>query len=263
MDRPALPARHNTGGRPLLPDDFAETGFAAHRPGTAPTRFQVLGERSSGTNFVKRLLGRNSDLRPTEALGWKHGFVQANAVPADLAVICVVRAPEAWALSMHTKPWHCPPAMQALDFSGFIRARWETVIDRPRYFGAGAEAALGTPLQQDRDPLTGQPFETLFALRRAKLAALTSWLDRGVTCVFLRMEPAQSDPEATLDRLLRALDQPPRTAPFRPVTKRLGSRFKPALAPRPDTPSGMSEEDRAFMAEQLDPVFEARLGYRI
>ncbi len=248
-------------GAPLLPQDFTETGLAVHRPGTTPTRFQVLGERSSGTNFIKRLLGRNSALRPTEALGWKHGFVQANAVPADLAVICVLRAPAPWALSMHGKPWHCPPAMQALDFPAFIRAPWATIIDRPRYFGAGAGAALGTPLQQDRDPVTGRPCPNLFALRRAKLAALTSWLNRGVTCVLLRMEVAQSDPEATLDRLLSALGQPRRAAPFRPVMKRLGSRFRPAIATRPETPAEMSVADRAFMAENLDPAFEARLGY--
>jgi hypothetical protein len=61
-------------------------------------------------------------MRPSDALGWKHGFAQALAIPADLAVICVTRNAADWALSMHAKPWHAVPALQALAFSDFIRA---------------------------------------------------------------------------------------------------------------------------------------------
>jgi hypothetical protein len=41
---------------PLLSPDFAQTGWMVRRTGPVPTRFQVLGERSSGTNLVQRLL---------------------------------------------------------------------------------------------------------------------------------------------------------------------------------------------------------------
>lgn len=248
----------------LLPPDFASTGFHVARgapAGTPLTRYQVLGERSSGTNFVSRLLGRNSDLRPVDVLGWKHGFVQALAVPGDLAVICVVRAPEPWALSMFAKPWHTPPAMQALEFGAFIRAPWATIIDRPRYFDGIGAPALGQPLQQDRDPVTGAVFDSLFALRRAKLASLLSYLNRDCTCIFLRAEAVQAAPEDTLAALRGALGQPPLAVPFRPVVKRLGSKFKPAVATRPDGPARMSPQDRDFMWQMLDRTQEAQLGY--
>ena len=246
---------------PPIPADFAKTGLVVLRPAGAPpvTRYQVLGERSSGTNLVKRLLGRNSDLAPSEELGWKHGFVQCLAVPPDLAVICAVRAPEAWALSMFAKPWHTPPRMQQLAFSDFIRAEWDTVIDRPRYFG-GAQAIAGQPLLQDRDPVSGARFANLFALRRAKLAHLLGWLNRGATVALLRAEAAQEDPRALTEALLRGLGQPPRET-FRPVVKRLGSKFAPAVADRPASPSEISAADRAFMWSQLDPGAEAALGY--
>ncbi len=248
--------------RTLIPPEFATTGFHARiAPDARIARFQVLGERSSGTNFVKRLLGRNSALTPSEELGWKHGFVQATLVPADLAVICVVRAPDRWALSMHARPWHCPPDMQALDFANFIRAPWATIIDRPRYFGPGSGAARGTALQQDRDPITGRAFANLFALRRAKLAALTGWLERGASVILLRMEEAQAEPETTLDRLLAALGQPTRTAPFRPVVKHLGSKFKPSVDTRPTTPEALGDNDRTFLRAELDTGMETALGY--
>ena len=190
-----------------LPAAFADTGFFATRAGDQSiTRYQVLGERSSGTNFVKRLLGRNTPLKPTEALGWKHGFPHMMAVPRDMAVICVVRRADAWARSMFDKPWHTTPEMQALSFSDFIRARWDTIIDRPRYFeGLVPDGSVGAPLQHDRHPQTGLPFATLFALRRAKLASLLTLPARGCTCVVLRMEDAQAAPEDTLAQLAGAL----------------------------------------------------------
>ncbi|MDU9003672.1 hypothetical protein [Sedimentitalea todarodis] len=232
----------------------------AQRADTPPTRFQVLGERSSGTNLVKRLLGRNSALQPTEALGWKHGFPQAMAIPADLAVICVVRNAVDWALSMHSKPWHTVPELQRLAFSDFIRTPWQTVIDRPRYFDGVADT-VGQPLLQDRDPVTGRTFENLMALRRAKLASLMGYLNRDCTCVVLRMEEVQTEPERRIDALLSALEQPRRETPFRPVGKRLGSKFKPAVQQRPQTPDRISSDDLAYLLAHLDRDAEARLGY--
>lgn len=233
------------------------------RTDVIPSRFQVLGERSSGTNFVKRLLGRNSDLIPTEELGWKHGPTPL-AIAADLAVICVLRDPSKWALSMHAKPWHSTPALQAMAFSQFIRAPWDTRIDRARYFGGEtAKPLLGQPLWPDRDPMTGAMPKNLFELRRMKQKALLSYINRGCTCVILRLEAMQAAPQETLDQLLAALSQPARTAPFRPVMKRLGSKFKPAIATRPETPKALSPEDQTFMASQLDLAMEHSLGYEI
>ena len=66
-----------------LPPTFAETGLHLRPTDHVITRFQVVGERSSGTNYIKRLFGKNTGLRPVETLGWKHGGMQTLAVPAD------------------------------------------------------------------------------------------------------------------------------------------------------------------------------------
>ncbi|WP_299294037.1 hypothetical protein [uncultured Tateyamaria sp.] len=246
-----------------LPSDFATTGLHVHRTGSTPiTRYQVLGERSSGTNFVKRLLGRNTGLKPTEALGWKHAFPHMMAVPTDMAVIVAVRRADSWARSMFAKPWHTSAAMQAMTFSDFIRAEWDTVIDRPRYFeGLIEPGTIGTPLQQDRDPVTGARFANLFALRTAKMRAMMSMLDRDCTCIVLRMEDAQANPQNTLARLTAALGTDAPVTPFRPVVKRLGSKFKPAVDTRPDLPATWDAADTAHMRASLDTTLEAQLGY--
>ncbi len=247
----------------LIPDDFPETGFyAARQPAQQITRFQVVGERSSGTNFVSRLLGRNSGLRGSGVLGWKHGFPRPKPIPADLAVICTVRRADKWALSMHAKPWHTVPALQSLEFGDFIRAPWETVFEHGKYFpGAKKAGIIGQPLTFDRHPDTGAAYDNLFALRRAKLAAMLGYLDRDCMCVLICMETAQLAPEATLDALYAVLGLPPRSAAYKPVKKRLGSKFTPAIADRPDTPKRMGSKGMTFMRGQIDTELEARLGY--
>ena len=243
-----------------IPEDFVNTGIASVGPVAPVRRFQVLGERSSGTNFVKRLLGRTTALAPTEALGWKHACVAPQTIPTDLAVICVVRAPEPWALSMHDKPWHTTPEMQRLAFGAFIRHPWDTVMDRARYFDL-PDVEIGAPLAADLDPKTGRPHQNLFALRRAKLAGLLAFLSRDCTCVLLRLEDVQARPEMMLDQIVRHLQLPDRNAAFRPVIKRLGSRFKAAVDARPARPDVFPDADRAFMWSQLDTATEAALGY--
>lgn len=244
----------------MIPVNFAATGLHVAGNGTRPTRFQVLGERCSGTNYVKRLLGRNTALTPTEALGWKHGHPHATAIPADLAVICVVRHAVPWALSMHAKPWHCPPAMQVLDVPDFIRAPWETVVDRANYFG-GMDDLVGQPLQLDRDPVTGLPYPDLAALRAGKLQGLLSYRARSCSFVLLRMEEAVAHPDAVLEAIRDGLDLPPSAAPLRPVVKRLGSKFLPAVPDRPVTPERMDAADLHWLRDRLDPLQEAALGY--
>jgi len=248
----------------MLDPEFARTGFTCMRPtATKITRFQVLGERSSGTNYVKRLLGRNTALTPTEALGWKHGFPHALAIPPDLAVIGVVRNAQDWARSMHAKPWHCSPALQSLELSDFLRAPWDTCVDRPRYFDGAKEAGtLGQPLMHDRHPLTGQQFDNLFELRKAKLDGLLSYANRACCFVLLRLEDVVAAPEHMLERVQTALDLPPRTQPFRPVFKRLGSKFKPSVQTRPDTPKQLTPSDLALLKTLIDPAQEQLLGYR-
>ena len=246
----------------MLPEDFSRTGLhVSRRNGPPPARFQVLGERSTGTNLVKRLVARNTGLHPTEALGWKHGFCQVLAVPVDFLVVCVVRNARDWSLSMHAKPWHASKDLQSLAYSDFVRSPWETEIDDRRFFpDAEKTGVVGQPLQPDRDPMLGTVFPNLFALRRAKLMALTGWILRHNCVVLVRMEEVTERPEAFLDVVEAHFALPARAA-YKPVLKRLGSRFTPRVEARPATPPFVGTEDIAFMKTQLDLSLEAGLGY--
>jgi hypothetical protein len=246
-----------------IPPEFAATGLHFAPGPVAATRFQVIGERSSGTNFVKRMLGRNTPLKATEALGWKHGHVHALAIPADLVVVVSVRRAEDWVRSMFAKPWHATPALQALTFPDFLRAPWETVIDRPRYFdGLPWGDQIGQPLQLDRDPLTGLPYAHLLALRRGKLMSHLSLMNRGCALCLVRMEEVSANPDRFVASFRAAFGLPAQDGPVRPVLKRLGARFTPAVDNRPAAPETLSEDDATFIHDACDPGLERLLGYR-
>mgnify|MGYP001097428456 CR=1 FL=1 len=245
-----------------IPASFRKAGFMGIRKGPVPTRFHVLGERSSGTNFVKRILGRNTPLTPTEALGWKHGFPNATAIPADMVVVVCIRDARAWARSMHAKPWHSEAPLQRLEFSDFLRAEWRSTADRDRYFPKDAELGIrGQILQHDRHPMTGLPLENLFALRRAKLWGHLSYLNRGCSIVLCRMEEAIADPADCLRQFRQAMGLPADDTPPAKVVKRLGANFRAAVAERPETPKTFPAEDMEFLRSQLVVKLEAALGY--
>ncbi|MFY0680527.1 MAG: hypothetical protein JXR13_08155 [Thalassovita sp.] len=247
----------------MIPSSFAETGwhFASNR--IPPTRFQVIGERSSGTNYVKRLLGRNTTLQPTEALGWKHGYPQMMAIPADLVVILSVRDAVSWVRSMHAKPWHTPPQMQALELSEFMRAPWETIIDRDRYFQPDAKLGIShQPLQQDRNLVTGAPYPNLLRLRQGKMQSHLSFFNRNCAFALVQLESVIAAPEAFLAQFSEGFGLDAPIAPHRPVVKRLGAKFKPSIETRPDTPKTLSVDDMAFLKDNLNLPLEAALGYQ-
>lgn len=226
------------------------------------SRFQVIAERSSGSNFLKLVLAMNTPLIYSDVLGWKHGQLERPMIPSDLVVAVVVRDADAWARSMFAKPWHTSPAMQRLGFSEFLRARWETVIDRRRYFVDYApDLEVGQPLQFDRDPMTGNCYDNLFALRRGKLRAHLTYLNRGCNVCLVRNEAVVADPEGFVHRFRAAFGLPPMDTTFRPVLKRLGSRFVPSVDSNRVPPETLSEADLAFLREQSDLALENRLGY--
>jgi hypothetical protein len=250
------------GRATVINQSFRQTGWQTIGFNAPVTRYQVFGERSSGTNFVKRLIGRNTPLTPIEDLGWKHGFPHMTAVPQDVAIICVVRNAVDWVRSMYSKPWHCSPEMQSMPFETFVRAEWDTIADRPRYFPQVEHlGGTGMPLQLDRHPLTGRRFANIFDLRRHKLEGLLGFTERDCCVTFLRLEAAQERPQAFLSDLREGLGLPDGSGPFRPVLKRLGSKFTPSVPTRHELARGFSGGERAFMISNLDEATEQRLGY--
>ena len=139
-----------------------DTGIEIRRANKTPiTNFQVFGERSSGTHIVGRFLMRHTQLKIIHDYGWKHGFPAMPAVAPNHLIVVVFRDAENWMRSMHAKPWHCSPRMQRMEFSEFIRARWDGIVDREDAFPWTNSGTLNMDLQLDRHPMTGKRFRNM------------------------------------------------------------------------------------------------------
>jgi hypothetical protein len=249
-----------------IPQSFRDTGlFLRRTTRDSLTQFQVLGERGSATNLVRKLIEKNAPLMRTEALGWKHGIPGMVAIPRDFLVVAVVRDARAWALSMHKRPWHADPALQALPFGAFIRAPWRGIVDRTADFEMIhpeiRDRIAGLPLQLDRHPITGQPYPNLFALRRTKLAGLLGFLNRDCNLLLLRAETAQADPVGFVTWFLHETGLPASGDRIKGVTRRLGTQFKLSVSRREETPDALGPEDMDFLRAHVDAAQEAALGY--
>lgn len=251
-----------------LPGDFgrqfAAQGWFVHRVNDAPlAQFQVLGERACATNMVRKVIEKNVGLERSEGLGWKHAAPHMVAIPPDMLVVAVVRNAVNWALSMHRRPWHAHPELQALGFSEFIRAPWRGIVDRASDFEEiheeFAPRVAGAELQYDRHPLTGRRFGNLFDLRNVKQAALLGLLNRDCNVLVVKAELVQLGQVDFAAWMIEQFDLPLRGLRIKPVSKRLGNRF--SRSAETSTPDEMSEADRSFMMDVLDLEIEAALGY--
>ena len=139
-------------------------------------RFQVYGQRCSGTNAVIKLLEQNfEELQFTEEYGFKHWLVSPEiTIPDDVFVIVIARRVDHWLRSLYATPWHVHPDLKAMTFGQFIRAEWRTVWDQD-FWGIDREhPKFGSPILEELCPESGGPFANAIAMRTAKLRNLDS-----------------------------------------------------------------------------------------
>jgi len=242
-----------------MTDSLETTGYEAVRHGTAPIeQMQVWGERCSGTNYVNVLTRKNTKCAMTRSMGWKHGFVQRNAIPANTLLICSMRNSTSWIKSLFHKPWHATQEVQGASFSEFIRMPFDTRVDQVKYF---PNSQVGDVIQQDRHPITGDAFETPFAMRAAKHEALLGLRARGCNVVLVHFERVLANPQGFINDIHRDFGIA-RKFKRKPVEKRHGWRFNSLNGKPRDVSIGeMSAEDQTVLDAYAASDIERRLGY--
>lgn len=234
----------------------SDTLLRIHRNLVHPIdRFQVLGDRCSGTNYVSHLLERNfPELAPCEELGWKHGFIDRRtcASPGLLTVV-VYRHPVRWMQSLYRNPFQIAPSQHQLPFDQFIRCQWSPVWTEENTDGT----TTLIPIQGDMYPHTTTPFENICRMRSVKIGYLEELSELPCQIVFLRYEDANRAPRKVLAEIASAFDLHP-VRRYRPVHEYKGVRsvrYRPARYPQ------MATEDLAFVRSELDICQEVRIGY--
>ena len=215
------------------------------------TGFQVLGERSSGTNYVTQLLKANlPELENRRPYGWKHGFIDRRvAAEPGLLTVLVTRHPLRWLQSVHARPLDLSAATSGLSFSRFIRHEWQGAFAKP-----GGEE----PSTADMVPHLGGNYPNPLALRNAKLGYLREMSAMPARLAILRFEDANRSPRRTLAALAEGFALSP--GPFTPVQ---GFKGKPGALYAPRQMPPVSSWDLDFITAELDHGQEAAFGYRL
>jgi hypothetical protein len=220
-------------------------------------RFQIYGERCSGTNFLIKLMERNVvSARFTEEFGFKHWFVPDDLrLPEDTLGLLITREPRSWLQSLHEKMWHHPAEVRALSFSDYIRYEWVCVWD-DHWLGIGPDDPLWmTEMMHERHPVTGERVSGPLEMRALKARNMTKLGDRSPAFAVLRSEDLQRDPRGFLDALaVWSIERGPYVA----IDSYKGDGHKPYV-PKERPP--LSAEDEAFVRPRLDSETETLLGY--
>lgn len=229
-------------------------------------RFQVFGERRSGTNFVRALIRRNTEMQVVNSFGWKHGIPNYMVYPKDCLFVCVVREPMDWLTSFYHAPFEVADELVELPFSQFLRAPWESVFKARTKWGTNGyqdtfRGGRGETLQFDRHPIEGRQFRNVVELRNVKLQSHLSFVNRGVNAVVVRYEDARRDPAALIARLGEKFDINCRPG-FREIDGRVGPLGKYAQRPK-IAASDITNEDREFILSEIDKKQELRCGYNL
>lgn len=217
-------------------------------------RVQVYGQRCSGTNALIRSIDANfPELRFTEEFGFKHWLVPGTRdFPEDVMVVVIAREVGEWLRSLHRNPWHAKPDMKRLSFSDFIRAPWESVWDEDFWGVTPSSPQYGTPIREERCPVTGAAFENAAAMRTAKLSNWVQAGHRAGAKAFVPHGDLVVDPGRVLDAIAAAAGLP--TSREWKMLHTYKGEGQKAFVPKAYEP--LSRADRQFVDEHLDPDLE-------
>lgn len=229
-------------------------------------RFQVFGERRSGTNFVMNVVKKNTGLHFVKVYGWKHGIPYFPVFPACCLFIVVVRDPLDWVQSFYKGPYEGDRSLARLPFSEFIRSEWEgryRPVRSPWHrhgYRLDKSIGRGEALQLDRHPIEGRRFRNIMEMRNIKLAGQLSMLNRGINAVLIRYEDMKQFRREIIQEISGIFDIALNPV-FDPVEQTVGP--KSFNAEQAEGSDGLSPADREFIIGELDPMLEARCGYVI
>ncbi len=225
-------------------------------------KFQIFGERCSGTNYLEALIERNFDtLDITWRYGWKHGFYkERNVFDEDVLFLVIHRHPIDWLHSMRRHPWHAHRSLWNLEFSEFIRREW--ISEFNEHAGIPKSHPLyGREMPTEVHPRTGQRFANVLQMRTEKSKNWYELSSKVKHFLAIRYEDIRDRPKHFVVELAEQFEVR-RTWFFHPVRSYKG-KDKARTVYRPQKYPAISEDDRKFIRQQLDMDLESRMGYDV
>lgn len=163
-------------------------------------RFTIYGERSSGTNYLEKLININFDIPITWDYGFKHFFGFEDFKNSDdVLFICIVRNITDWMNSLF-KHGHNLEKDVYSSKENFLNNHFITKYDSwdsKRYYGNKSHI-----FGQDLNLITKQTYKNVFELRHTKLHYLNEILPKLVkNIIIIRHEDLIYNFNETMDKI--------------------------------------------------------------
>ena len=165
-------------------------------------KYQIYGERCSGTNYLENLININFDVQITWEYGHKHffGFTDDKLKNSDdVLFICIVKNLPDWINSFYREMHHLPlkykkNMSQEEKIDEFLNKEiWSINDHKYRYKTYDKELMI------DRNMYTGERYKNIFELRHTKIKWMLEDLPNKVkNCIFIKYEELINDFDKTL-----------------------------------------------------------------
>ena len=144
------------------------------------TKFSILGERCSGTNFLEESMTTNFDISYTTEHGNKHFFCfndYTNKFTEDTLFIGIIRNPIYWLNSFSKELHHIPHVNK--DLTHFLFNECYSILDKEHIHDPISKFMLPhlNPMEtvdrRDLNYMNGEKYKNIFELRQLKNIYLT------------------------------------------------------------------------------------------
>ena len=215
------------------------------------TKFTILGERCSGTNFLEHAIKTNFVLDISWEYGWKHFFGFNKLENSDNTLfIGIVRDPHIWMDSMYNKKIHLQPGLLK-NIDSFLNERFWSCNDK---YSVSKD---NTEIMQDRHIYTGERYKNIFECRKIKLNYLFNDMPNKVkNYILIRYEDLRDDYENTLEKLRNKFNLKTSNQYITPIIKYKGTYHKYI-----ENKNYKLNKDMIYEHPDFDKSIEEQLGY--
>lgn len=162
------------------------------------TEYCILGERCTGTNYLKKLMDTNFNLKETNNYGWKHFFGFSDYKNSDnVLFIGIVRDPFQWLGSLNKKKHHFPPHLKKNMRSLLVKPFFSIYDSKEQY-----SDKYGREIMEDRNIYTKKRYNNIIDLRNTKNSFLLDDMKNKVkNYVLIRYEDLSTKTFDELEKL--------------------------------------------------------------
>jgi hypothetical protein len=223
--------------------------------------YNIKGERCSGTTYLSKLIDINFNIPSKFFIGWKHGYIKSahDVIPDNSTTLTLVlfRDPLDWMRSLYLSPHHFKDTGQGRwisdkrpSFSEFIRREIRLEDD------------FGKEQISDMHPLYLVPPKDIFELRKWKhehFLRLPNILEH---VYFIKYEDLAKNPKEIIDDINNKWFGADYEFKDWKIHK-IPPPGKPGVAFTPKKYFDISQEDRDYIAKNLDWELEEKIGYSL